>query len=168
MAEEFFDKLKKIKAFFFDVDGVLTDGNLLLLEDGEWLRRMNIRDGFAIKHAIDERYKIGVISGSGSEAITRRMNALGVSDVYLLTENKLPAYEKFLLGHNIGMDESLYMGDDIPDLGLLKRAGFAACPKDAVAEVKAVSHYITEAKGGEGAVREVIEMVRKLQGQWNF
>ena len=168
MSEQFFNKLKNIKAFIFDVDGVLTDGMVLLLEDGEWLRSMSIKDGFAIKHAVDNRYKIAVISGSDSEAIARRMTALGVENVYTRVENKIAIFEKFLLEHNLGVDEALYMGDDIPDLTLMEKAGFSACPSDAVQEVKKVADYITEAPGGKGAVREVLEMVLKLNGHWEF
>lgn len=168
MSEDFFEKLKNIKAFIFDVDGVLTDGKLLLLGDGEWLRQMDIKDGFAIKHAVDMRYKVAIISGSDSKAIERRMNALGVDDVFMEVENKNSAFEKFLLSHNLSTHEAVYMGDDIPDIELLRRAGFAACPGDAAQEVKKVVHYITQASGGNGAVREVIEMTLKLQGHWNF
>ncbi|MCX6351183.1 MAG: HAD hydrolase family protein [Bacteroidetes bacterium] len=160
------DKLPHIRAFVFDVDGVMTDGSLLLLEDGEWLRTMNIKDGYAIRHAADERYHIAVISGSGSEAIRKRMEALGVQDIFMLSENKLSVYEKFLLDKGIHTNEVLYMGDDIPDLEVMKAAGIAACPADAVEEVKQIADIVTLASGGKGCIREVIEMVLKAQDRW--
>lgn len=168
MPENIFDRLKAIKAFVFDVDGVMTDGQLLLLDNGEWLRQMNIKDGFALKYAVEKRYKIGVISGSGSEAIAYRLRALGIEDVHLMVENKIAAFEKFVLKHGISAAEVLYMGDDIPDIQPMKSCGLAACPQDAVAEIKKIAHYITGAAGGKGCVREVIEMVLKLHNQWNF
>ncbi len=168
MAEQFFEKLKQIKGFVFDVDGVLTDGMLLLLGDGEWLRNMNIKDGFAIKHAVDNRYKICVISGSDSEAITYRMQALGVEDIFTRVENKMAAFEKFMLQNNLGTNEVVYMGDDIPDLEMMKKAGFSACPSDAAQEIKDIADYVSIAPGGKGAAREVIEMVLKLNGHWSF
>ncbi len=168
MTMQFFDKLKQIKAFVFDVDGVLTDGMLLLLGDGEWLRSMSIKDGFALKHAIENRYKICVISGSDSEAILYRLQALGIEAIFSRVENKLAAMEKFLLQNNLATHEVVYMGDDIPDIELMRRAGFSACPADAVQEVKDIADYICQAPGGKGAVREVMEMVLKLNGHWSF
>lgn len=168
MPDNIFDRLKAIKAFVFDVDGVMTDGQLLLLDNGEWLRQMNIKDGFALKYAVEKRYKIGVISGSGSDAILYRLRALGIEDVHLMVDNKMGAYEKFLLKNGIASNEVLFMGDDIPDLQPMRSCGLAACPQDAVPEIKKISHYIARAEGGKGCVREVIEMVLKLHEQWNF
>jgi 3-deoxy-D-manno-octulosonate 8-phosphate phosphatase (KDO 8-P phosphatase) len=170
MAEALFERIKHIRAFIFDVDGVMTDGKLLLLEGGEWLRQMHIKDGFAIKHAITNNYKICVISGSGSEAIRERLLALGVADIDIIlhSDNKMDSYNNFLLERKLHISETLYMGDDIPDLECIKAAGLAACPADAVQEIKQHAHFITQANGGDACVREVIELVLKSQDKWNF
>jgi 3-deoxy-D-manno-octulosonate 8-phosphate phosphatase (KDO 8-P phosphatase) len=167
MAEDLFERIKRIRAFVFDIDGVMTDGSLLLLDNGEWLRSMNIKDGFAIKYAADNRYRIGALSGSGSDAILNRLTALNVRHIFLHVESKLPAYEKFVLDHELHISETLYMGDDIPDLACMKAAGLATCPADAVPEIREAAHYVAQAAGGKGCVREVIELVMRTQNQWN-
>lgn len=166
MTPEFIKKIKKIRAFIFDVDGVMTDGSLLLLEDGEMLRKMNIKDGYAIRTALKNLYKLGVISGSGSEAIQKRLENLGVTDFVFYTYHKKEVLEKFILEYGIDSSEVLYMGDDILDIAPMKVAGIAACPHDAVDEVIEISDYVCIKKGGEGCVREIIELVLKLQNSW--
>jgi len=160
--------IKHIRAFVFDVDGVLTDGNILLLANGEWLRKMYVRDGFAIQQAVKTRYKICIISEDSSEAVGKRLDALGIPEIYFNADGKLAAFEKFIIDREIDVHEIMYMGDDINDLPCLKAAGLAVCPADAVPEVKAVCHYVAQAKGGEGCVREVIEMVMKSHKVWDF
>jgi 3-deoxy-D-manno-octulosonate 8-phosphate phosphatase (KDO 8-P phosphatase) len=167
MAEDLFERIKRIRAFVFDVDGVMTDGSLLLLDNGEWLRSMNIKDGFAIKYASDNRYRVGAISGSGSDAILKRLTALGVRNIFLHAESKLAAYERFVLEHELHISETLYMGDDIPDVTCMKAAGLATCPADAVPEVRQMAHYVAQSPGGKGCVREVIELVLRTQNQWD-
>jgi 3-deoxy-D-manno-octulosonate 8-phosphate phosphatase (KDO 8-P phosphatase) len=167
MAQELFDRIKRIRAFVFGVDGVLTDGNLLLLDNGEWLRQMNAKDGYALKYASENRYRIGVISSSGSDAIVARLTALEVRNIYLNVEGKQAAYERFVLEHELHIDETLYMGDDIPDLACMKIAGLAACPADAVPEVRQAAQYVAQAAGGHGCVREVIELVMRTHETWN-
>ncbi|RYD78039.1 MAG: 3-deoxy-D-manno-octulosonate 8-phosphate phosphatase, partial [Sphingobacteriales bacterium] len=149
---------------------VMTDGKLMILEGGEWLRQMHIKDGFAIKHAITNNYKVCVISGSGSAALEERLIALGIPqvDINLHADNKIETYNRFLSSHKIHISESLYMGDDIPDLECIKAAGLAACPSDAAQEIKQNSHFITQAEGGSACVREVIELILKTQGNWQF
>jgi 3-deoxy-D-manno-octulosonate 8-phosphate phosphatase (KDO 8-P phosphatase) len=166
--DTFFNKLKHIRAIVLDVDGVLTNGNMLLLENGEWLRQMSFKDGFAIEYAIKKRYKICIVSENGSEAIGKRMDAMGVSEIYFNAEVKLAALEKFVIDHEVDIHEILYMGDDIPDISCMKAVGLAVCPQDAAPEVKNISHYIAQAKGGEGCVREVLEMVMKSHKIWDF
>jgi 3-deoxy-D-manno-octulosonate 8-phosphate phosphatase (KDO 8-P phosphatase) len=166
--DTFFNKLKFIRAIALDVDGVLTNGNMLMLDNGEWLRQMSFKDGFALEYAIKKRYKICIISESGSEAIGKRLDALGIKEVYFYAESKLAALEKFVIDHEVDIHEILYIGDDIPDIPCLKAAGIAACPQDAVPEVKAISHYIANTKGGEGCVREILEMIMKLHKIWDF
>ena len=165
---EFFDRVEKIKGMIFDVDGVLTDGKLLLLENGEWLRTMDIKDSFAISHATESRFPLAIITGSDSQAITNRIASLGVENYYNNVDNKASVIEQFMLQFGFHFSEIMYMGDDIPDLPILKLAGLAVCPQDACQEVKAVSHYITQAKGGNGAVREIIEIVMKSKKMWDF
>jgi len=167
-SDSLFDKLKYIRALVFDVDGVLTNGNMLMLGNGELLRQMSFRDGFALEYAIKKRYKICVISESGSEAIGKMLDALGIKEVYFYAESKLAALEKFVIDHEVDIHEILYMGDDIPDLDCMKAVGIAVCPQDAVPEIKNISHYITSANGGEGCVREVLEMVMKYHKFWDF
>jgi 3-deoxy-D-manno-octulosonate 8-phosphate phosphatase (KDO 8-P phosphatase) len=166
MPEMLFKRLKEIKAIVFDFDGVLTDGKLLLSESGEWLREVNIKDGFAIKFASERKYPVGLISGSGSETIRKRMEALGVTDVIMHSPNKLSSLKTVAEKHKLELESFGEVGDDIPDIAAMKASGLAACPQDAVPEVKAISHYICEHKGGEGCAREVILLVLKSQGRW--
>jgi 3-deoxy-D-manno-octulosonate 8-phosphate phosphatase (KDO 8-P phosphatase) len=168
MAGELFERIKRIRAFVFGVDGVMTDGNLLLLDNGEELRQMNTKDGFAIKYASDNRYRVGAITTSGSDAIIKRLTGLGVRNIFTGVESKQAAYEKFIIEHELRIDETLYMGDDIPDLPAMKAAGLAACPADAAPEVRQTAHYVAQAAGGRGCVREIIELVLRTQGHWDI
>lgn len=158
---------KKIKTFVLDVDGVLTDGSILILNDGEFARRMNIKDGYALQLAIKRGYRILIISGGTSEAVKIRFQKLGIQDVYLNVSDKKEILINYIVHHNLLREEILYMGDDIPDLEVMKMAGLACCPADAVAEIKEISHYVSPATGGEGCVRDVIEKVLKLNNHWH-
>lgn len=157
---------KKIKTFVLDVDGVLTDSSILILNDGEFARRMNIKDGYALQLAIKRGYKILVISGGTSEAVKVRLQKLGINDVHLNISSKKEVLINYIVHHNLLWEEVLYMGDDIPDLEVMKLAGLACCPADAVAEIKEISHYVSPVTGGEGCVRDVIEKVLKLNNHW--
>lgn len=159
-------KFKSITTFILDVDGVLTDGKVLITEQGEFLRMMSVKDGQAMKLAIGSGYNIFIITKGASLGVRKRLEILGVSHVYDKVTNKLAALEEIMSNHNITQDQILYMGDDLPDIICLKKAGIAACPADAVPEVQEVSQYIAQAKGGDGCVREVIERVMKVQGKW--
>lgn len=158
--------LNHITTFIFDVDGVLTDGTIIVTTSGELLRKMNIKDGFALKTAVDHNYNICIISGGSNEGVKLRLEGLGIKDIYLGTHNKVKHLDEFLKKYNIKYKNVLYMGDDIPDLEVMKMAGLPCCPQDAVAEIKTISKYISHKKGGEGAVRDVIEQVLKVQGKW--
>ncbi|MGK0253713.1 MAG: 3-deoxy-D-manno-octulosonate 8-phosphate phosphatase (KDO 8-P phosphatase) [Mariniflexile sp.] len=158
--------LNHITTFVFDVDGVLTDGTIIVTTSGELLRKMNIKDGFALKTAVDHNYNICIISGGSNEGVKLRLEGLGIKDIYLGTHNKVKHLDEFLKKYNIKYKNVLYMGDDIPDLEVMKMAGLPCCPQDAVAEIKTISKYISHKKGGEGAVRDVIEQVLKVQGKW--
>ena len=164
--ENFKTKLTRITTFIFDIDGVLTDGSIMLMPDGEQLRSMNIKDGYAMQLAVKKGYKIVVISGGTSEVSRKRLNRLGISDVYLGAENKIEIYNKVLLEFKIKPDEVLYMGDDLPDYKVMKCVGIATCPNDASPEIKNISIYVSDKKGGKGCVRDVIEQVMRVQGKW--
>ncbi|MEZ4961306.1 MAG: HAD hydrolase family protein [Saprospiraceae bacterium] len=155
-----------IHTFIFDVDGVLTNGNVLITEKGELLRSMSVRDGYALKMAVQEGYKILIITGGKSVGVLDRLRALGISDIVYGIDNKLKAYEEFLDAYDLHEDGILYMGDDLPDYQVLKRVGLSCCPHDAAPEILAMVKYISPYKGGEGCARDVIEKVMKLNGVW--
>lgn len=164
--ENFKTKLTRVTTFIFDIDGVLTDGSVTLMPDGEQLRTMNIKDGYALQLAIKKGYKIAIISGGKSESVRKRLNGLGVFDVYLGCDNKMETYDEFILTYEIDPDEILYMGDDVPDYEVMKRIGVPTCPKDSSPEIIDISIYVSHQNGGKGCVRDVIEQVMRVQGKW--
>ena len=159
--------LEHITTFIFDVDGVLTDGTITLTTSGDMLRTMHTKDGFAMKTAIDAGFNLCIISGGSNEGVRKRLEGLGVKDVYLGAHNKIEQLNEYLTNHNIKAENVLYMGDDIPDYPVMKLVGLPCCPQDAVPEIKGVSKYISHKLGGKGCVRDVIEQVLKVQGKWN-
>jgi 3-deoxy-D-manno-octulosonate 8-phosphate phosphatase (KDO 8-P phosphatase) len=161
------DKLKHITCFIFDVDGVLTDGSVLVLPDGLLARSMNIKDGYALQLAVKKGYRVVVISGSNSPEVKARLNKLGVNEVHMQVIDKAALLRSIMDQAQLPASACLYMGDDIPDLKVMQLTGFPCCPSDAVPEIKAVSVYIAQQHGGAGCVREVIEKVLKLRGDWN-
>ncbi|MDP2423782.1 MAG: HAD-IIIA family hydrolase [Bacteroidales bacterium] len=160
------EHLRKIKVFVFDYDGVLTDGNVILLNDGDVLRSANVKDGYAMQLAAKKGYRIVIISGGKSDSILRRFEVLKITDVFLGVENKIEVFENYLAENRIEPAEVLYMGDDIPDYEIMQRVGVPTCPADAAEEIKSISKYISHKNGGHGCVRDVIEQVLKIQGQW--
>ena len=158
--------LKDVKAFVFDVDGVFTNGSIFLDPGGEFIRMMNIKDGYAIQYCVKKGYPVAVITGGNSKTVKKRFSNLGVTDIYLESSNKLDDYEDFRIRHNLDHKNILFMGDDIPDYEIMQKAGVPTCPEDAVEEIKQISKYISVKKGGEGCVRDVIEQVLRLQGKW--
>lgn len=158
--------LEHITTFIFDVDGVLTDGTITLTTSGEMLRTMHTKDGYAMKTAIDAGYNICIISGGSNEGVRVRLRGLGITDIYLGTHNKVEQLDEYLDIYNIKPEQVLYMGDDIPDYEVMKMVGLPCCPQDAVAEIKAISKYVSHKLGGKGCVRDVIEQVLKVQGKW--
>lgn len=158
--------LKNISTFIFDIDGVLTDGSILAAESGELLRSFNIKDGYALQLAVKKGYHVCLISGANGDAIAKRFAGLGISDVFLGVSHKVEVFEKYLQQNKISPEQVLYMGDDIPDYEVMLRVGIAACPIDAVDEIKQIAHYISAKRGGEAAVRDVIEKVLKVQKCW--
>lgn len=159
---------KNIRLFVLDVDGVLTDGTVLVLDDGQMVRRMNVKDGYALQLAVKKGFRVLVISGGQSTAVQLRLQKLGIEDVFMDVIDKQKVFEEFISKNKLTAPEVLYMGDDIPDINTMQMAGLACCPADAVAEVKAISHYISPLNGGQGCVRDVIEKVMKLNGKWDF
>jgi 3-deoxy-D-manno-octulosonate 8-phosphate phosphatase (KDO 8-P phosphatase) len=162
----FKEGLKKISTFIFDVDGVLSDGTVVLLPDGDQARNMNIKDGYALQLAAKLGFNICIISGGNSLTVKSRLNGLGITDVYLKVSEKIEKYEDYLYSNHLSPEEILYMGDDMPDYEVMTKVGIACCPDDAVEEIKSISHYISPSKGGMGCVRDVIEQVLKTQGKW--
>ena len=148
------------------MDGVLTDGGLLIDSNGQWLRRMDIKDGYALQLAIKSGYKIIVISGSESEYVVERLRKLGIVDIFMKVKNKEKVLNDYIEKNNCRPEEILFMGDDIPDYNCMQIAGFACCPNDAAVEIKQISSYISPFKGGYGCVRDVIEKVLKLNNSW--
>ena len=162
----FKEDLTKVKAFIFDVDGVFSATVTFLHPNGDVMRSTNIKDGFAVQHAVKQGYKICIISGGKYEAVRKRFEYLGVKDIYLGAHHKIEKYEEFVAKYNLNEDEILYMGDDLPDYPVMKRVGVPTCPQDAAEEIKAISSYISNYKGGEACARDVIEQVLRAQGKW--
>ena len=155
-----------IKAFVFDVDGVLTDGSVLITEEGHLLRNMNIKDGYALKKAIKKGFKIAIITGGRSQGVVKRLNGLGITDVYIGAEEKTDAFKDFCNLYNLDPSQIAMMGDDNPDLPLLEKSGLSTCPKDAVPDVLDYCAFISSHNGGRGAARELLEKVMRAQGKW--
>ena len=161
-------KLKLIKTFVFDMDGVLTDGSLLVNANNEWLRTMNVRDGYALQLAVRSGYDVVVISGSESGPVTDRLHRLGVEHVFMGIKDKNTFLINFLKENKMDIQTTLFMGDDIPDYECMGAAGLAVCPADAAEEIKEIADYVSPIQGGKGCVRDVIEKVMKLNGHWNL
>jgi 3-deoxy-D-manno-octulosonate 8-phosphate phosphatase (KDO 8-P phosphatase) len=158
--------LKNINTFIFDYDGVLTDGTVITLNDGEAYRISNVKDGYALQLAKKKGYRIAIISGAKADCMVHRLKALQITDIFLGIENKLLTYNDYLKKNSIDPSHVLFMGDDIPDYEIMLEAGLPACPADAAEEIKTVSRYISHLGGGKGCVRDVIEQVLKVQGKW--
>ncbi len=162
------EKFKAIKTFVFDVDGVLTDGTLLILNDGQMARQMNIKDGYALQLAIKKEYRVVIISGGTSDVVKERLERLGVQDCFLKIDNKKEKLIEYVTQHQLSWNEVLFMGDDIPDYIPMQLTGLPCCPADAASEIKQISHYISPLNGGKGCARDVIEKVLKLNGHWDM
>lgn len=166
MAKSYKEIMNDITTFIFDVDGVLTDSSVFVTDEGAILRTMNIRDGYAMKAAVESGYNVCIISGGSNEGVRIRLRNLGITDVYLGTPNKVETFDEYTDVYNINPEHVLYMGDDIPDYHVMKLVGLPACPQDASPEIKLISKYISHINGGKGAARDVIEQVMKVQGKW--
>jgi len=167
MEKSYKEIMPQITTLIFDLDGVLTNGVITIFPDGEMVRNMNIKDGYALKTAIKAGYNVCIISGGTNEAVRKRFDALGITDVYLGAHNKLIQFNEYIKLHNIKPEQILYMGDDIPDYPVMKKVGLPCCPKDASPEIQDISLYVSHKKGGVGCARDVIEQVLKVQGKWD-
>ncbi|MEM9649911.1 MAG: HAD-IIIA family hydrolase [Bacteroidota bacterium] len=167
MKKNYKELLNQITTFVFDVDGVLTDGSVLVTSEGEMLRKMNVKDGYALKTALQKGYNICIISGGTNEGVKTRLQGLGITDIYLGAHHKQDPLEEYLDIHNIDPNSVLYMGDDLPDVPPMKMVALATAPQNAVAEVKAISDYVSHKNGGDGCVRDIVEQVLKVRGDWN-
>lgn len=166
MEKSYKEYLNQITTFIFDVDGVLTDGSLLVDTAGSLLRTMNVKDGYAIKTAIDKGYNVCIISGGTNEGVRKRLEGLGVKEVHLGAHYKIETLAHYFKKYTIDPKAALYMGDDLPDYNVMQLVGLPCCPQDAVPEIKAISKYISHKNGGKGCVRDVIEQVLKVQNNW--
>lgn len=163
-----FEKFKKIRLIVMDVDGVLTDGSLLVLHDGQMLRSMNVKDGYALQLAVKNGFEVMVLSGGDAGGVMERLRKLGITNVFMQCTNKLQRLENFLEEKGYKREEVVFLGDDIPDFDSMQFSGVSCCPADAVKEIKGIADYISTLGGGKGFVREVVEMVMKLNNKWHL
>lgn len=159
---------KKVNTFIFDIDGVLTDGTLIILRDGMQARQMHVKDGFGLQMAMKNGYNVFIVSGAVSEEAKERLEYLGIKDIHIGIADKTKFVAELLDNKKIKWEAVLYMGDDLPDLALLTKVGLSCCPADAVNEVKSIVKYISPINGGWGCVRDVIEKVLKVNGHWKY
>jgi 3-deoxy-D-manno-octulosonate 8-phosphate phosphatase (KDO 8-P phosphatase) len=160
------EKFLPVTTVILDMDGVLTDGSLLITPDGEWVRKMNIKDGYILQLAVKKGYRVMVITGSSSTAVEKRLNRLGINMVYQNVKDKMMLLKTLMAEHAFSSVETLYMGDDIPDLDVMKFCGLSCCPADSSRDILAIADYISPVKGGEGCVRDVLEKLMRVQGKW--
>ncbi len=158
--------MPQIDTFIFDVDGVLTNGIVSVHSNGDLVRQMSIKDGYALKTAVDAGYRVCIISGGSSEGVRLRLQGLGITDIYLGAHDKIQQYNELLEKYNLNPENVLYMGDDVPDYPVMELVGFACAPQDAAPEIKEISKYISPKKGGDGCARDVIEQIMRVQGKW--
>ncbi len=163
----YLNRLADIQVFVLDMDGVLTDGTVYVSESGEQLRRMNIKDGYAIQLAIKKGYKIVVLSGGNTLTVVNRLEGLGITDIFIGISDKVAVLNEYMENNELKYKNVLYVGDDIPDIDVMQLVSIAVCPADAVHQIKAIAHYVSPLKGGEGCVRDIIEKVMTLRNDWN-
>jgi 3-deoxy-D-manno-octulosonate 8-phosphate phosphatase (KDO 8-P phosphatase) len=160
-------QFKNINTIVLDVDGVLTDGTLLVMPGGLMVRRMNIKDGYALQLAVKKGYHVAIISGGDSPEVKDRLLKLGVTDVYMKVHDKLSVLEEYLLLNGLDAAHTAYMGDDMPDYDVMKHVSMATCPADAATEIKELSAYVSPLVGGAGCVRDLIEKIMRVRGDWS-
>lgn len=158
--------LSGVTTFIFDYDGVMTDGTVYMDSNGDPLRTSNVKDGYAIQLASKLGYHLAVISGAVVTNITKRLNMLGVTDVFTGVPDKVVKLDEYMEQYHLTPNQIVYMGDDIPDLRVMHKVGVPACPADAVEEVKSICAFVSDRPGGRGCVRDIIEQTLKVQGKW--
>lgn len=166
MSMNYKTRLKDIDTLIFDVDGVFTDNTLYILEGEQPMRKMNVKDGYALQLVAKKGYRIAIITGGRSEAVKERFESLGVQDIFLGSSNKSIVFDAYVKEHGIDLKKVLYMGDDVPDLPVMRQVGLPCCPQDATEAVKAICSYISPIDGGRGCVRDVLEQMLKVKGEW--
>lgn len=162
----FKEDIAHVEAFVFDVDGVMTDGGIIPTADGDFIRRYNAKDGYALAYAVKRGYKICVITGGRGKLLERRLQMLGINRYYTDCMDKITTMRNYFAEEGIDPAHVIYMGDDIPDLDCMRRVGVPVCPADACSEVIEASRYVSEYNGGHGAVRDIIEQTLRAQDQW--
>ncbi len=162
----FKERLKDVKALIFDIDGVLSLDTMVLDEDGVPTRTANVKDGYAMRNAVNMGYHLGIITGGNLERVRMRYESLGVNHIYMGVRDKMKCLDDFMTKTGVKLDEILYMGDDLIDYQVMEAVGVPVCPLDAVSEIKEISSYISDKKGGEGCARDIIEQVMKAQNTW--
>jgi len=166
MDEPILNQLKNIRTFIFDIDGVLTPGSVLVTEEGHMLRSVNIKDGYALQHAVKQGYNIGIISGGNSLGMLNRFRGLGIEQIYLGQNNKIAAFKEVCRVFNVQPYLVAYVGDDMPDYPILQQVGLSCCPADAASDIKEICHYISPVAGGQGCARHLLETAMKLHNTW--
>ncbi|MGB5818910.1 MAG: HAD hydrolase family protein [Saonia sp.] len=166
MEKSYKEHLKDITTFVFDVDGVFTDSTVLITATGELLRKMSVKDGYALKTALQKGYNVCIITGGTNDGVRDRLKGLGVTDIFMGAHHKIAPLREYMDSYAIDAKNMLYMGDDLPDIPPMQAVGLPTCPQNAVPEVKEVSTYISHKDGGDGCVRDVIEQVLKVRGDW--
>ena len=162
------NSFKPITTLVFDIDGVLTDGSILVFDTGEQVRKMNVKDGYALQLAVKKKYRIVVVSGGNGVGASLRLEKLGITNVFLNIKDKIEVMEDYLLKNQLSWSETLYMGDDIPDCLPMQKAGMPCAPADSVPEILQIARYISPYGGGKGCVRDVIEKLLRLHGKWDL
>jgi len=160
------ERLKNITTLIFDYDGVLSDGKILFTDDGQHLRNGNVKDGFILQLAVKLGYRVVVISGADTPGMENRLSTLNIKDTFLGTHNKIEVYEQLKKDYQLNDSEILFMGDDLPDYNVMLKVGIACCPADAATDILKISHFVSEKKGGEGCVRDIVEQVLRAQSRW--
>jgi 3-deoxy-D-manno-octulosonate 8-phosphate phosphatase (KDO 8-P phosphatase) len=166
MSMNHLEAFKTVHTFIFDIDGVMTNNEILVTEQGELLRTMNVRDGLALKLAVQNGLRVAIITGGKSQGVVKRLQGLGIQDIFVGHSEKLEVFQKYVQDNELDPEGILYMGDDLPDYPVMRRVGIAACPKDAVPELLPIANYISPYEGGKGCVRDVIEKVLRLRDLW--
>lgn len=167
MEKSYKEIFPQINTLIFDIDGVLTNGIVTVFPDGQLVRQMNIKDGYALKTAVDAGFRVCIISGGKSEGVKSRLLNLGIKDIFLGIHNKIEQFNTLVAKYDLTPENIMYMGDDIPDYPVMEKVGMPCCPNDAVREIQQISKYISDKKGGEGCARDVIEQIMRVQGKWD-